>query len=156
MDTVTTILVTIITLLILAAFLSIALGNISASRSSSNSQGSNDGSTRKEKVYPARRSPYRATSIMNKGNKCSAVKNLLNFRFLDLDNVLSSIPVSGCNVGHCNCAYVQHADRRDHKGDRRALHSLLTDLYESPGKANRRVTARGRRKRDLSRLNVQY
>ena len=154
MEIVATTVVTIITLLILAAFLSAALGNISTSRSSS--KGTNDGSTPKEKVYPARRSPYRATSIVNRSNTCSAVKKLLNFRFLDLDKALPSLPVFGCNAGHCNCEYVRHADRRDDTEDRRALHSLETDLYELPGMVNRRVAANDRRKEDPSMLNFQY
>jgi hypothetical protein len=156
MDIVTTILVATLTILILAAFISAVLGNTSASRSSSSSKRSNDGSTKEGKVYPARRSPYRATSIINRGNACPAVKSLLNFRFLDLDKLLPSIPISSCNIGHCNCAYVRHSDRRDDDAGRRVLHSLQTDLYARPDKVNRRVAARGRRKGDLSGVILQY
>ena len=66
---------------------------------------------RSEKVYPMRRSPYRATSIASGGNTCSAVKSQLHDKFLDLDDRIPALPVAGCKMGHCNCMYVHHAVR---------------------------------------------
>jgi hypothetical protein len=74
------------------------------------------------------------------GNACSVVKSLLNVRFLDLDNVVPTIPVSGCNAEFCNCKFARHADRRDMgplyidpKGGRYRMHFL-----ENPALDNNR------------------
>ena len=142
--------VSVVTVLIVAAFIVVAYRLISANRSSTVSKNAKQTSARKQRTRPTKRSPYRATSIVCEGNTCSAVKGLLNVRFLNLDNVMPSIPVSGCNVGFCKCKYVHHADRRDNHGDRRVPHSLQTELYEQKGRENLRVAGRGRRRSDLT------
>ncbi len=113
--------------------------------------------TRLTKSRPAARNPYRATSIVNEGNSCAAVKKLLNTRFLDVDKDIPSLPVAGCNIGHCNCKYVKHEDRREDSEDRRTPLTLRSDLYEQAGNENRRSTRGGRRKRDFDhRSPVRY
>ena len=145
-----------------AGFVYFAAGTIRAGKSGAHPTGiallfgRHDKAARKAKVYPARRSPYRATSIVNEQNPCSAVKELLDVRYLDLSKKIPSLPVAGCDVEHCNCKYVHHEDRRDGDGDRRAMGALTTDLFEQAGNENKRSSRGGRRKTDLSRRQIQY
>mgnify|MGYP001827553757 CR=1 FL=1 len=111
---------------------------------------------RNKNRQPVRRNPYRATSIVNESNSCAAVRSLLNVKFLDVDKKIPSLPVPGCNLGHCNCKYVHHEDRREDDGDRRAPISLGSALYEHSGDEDRRSSRGGRRKRDLDRRVIQY
>jgi hypothetical protein len=142
--------VSIVTALIIAAFIVVAYRLISAKQSSTVSKNAKQTSPHKKRTRPTRRSPYRATSIACEGDTCSAVKSLLNVRFLDLDNVLHTIPVSGCNVEICNCKFARHADRRDYQEDRRSPYSLKTELYDRTGKESLRVAGGGRRRSDLT------
>lgn len=150
------ILLALLVALLIAAFIDVAARNIRTGSPGILSKKFVWPFSQHEKVSPARRSPYRATSIVNSGNSCSAVKRLLNLRFLDLDKRIPAIPVVGCNIGYCNCAYAHHADRRDNDKDRRTLHALSSDLYQGSGKINRRKSKGGRRKNDLDRLNIHY
>jgi hypothetical protein len=102
----------------------------------------------KKRAQPARRSPYRATSIACPDGGCSAVNALQNVRFLDLDRSIPAIPVHGCSATSCNCIRIHHADRRTAQGDRRPPGSLISDLYERAGHVNRRLKRKGRRNGD--------
>jgi hypothetical protein len=102
----------------------------------------------KKRTQPARRSPYRSTSIACPDGGCSAVNALQNVRFLDIDRTIPSIPVQGCNATSCNCIRIYHADRRAAQDDRRPPLSLISDLYERTGHVNRRQKSRGRRNGD--------
>ena len=102
----------------------------------------------KKGARPARRSPYRATSIASQGGGCSAVNALQNVRFLDVGQSIPSIPVHGCDATSCNCVLTYHADRRETQDDRRPPHSLVSELFEQTGHVNRRLASRGRRNGD--------
>jgi hypothetical protein len=147
---------------LLLIFVYYAVGQIRTSRSGTASIGDrfrsarSGATTRKEKVYPARRNPYRATSIVNERNPCPAVKKLLNIRFLDLDKRIPSLPVAGCNMGHCDCKYVHHDERREEGGDRRAPMALTSDLYAQSGHEDRRTERGSRRKSDFTNRQIQY
>jgi len=141
---------------LLAVFLNVALGIVKTDRPRSGSGRLTMPPGEGKKVYPARRSPYRATSIVNRGNSCAAVRNLLHVKFLDVDGRPPAVPVTSCNIGHCNCEYVHHADRRESDADRRSPHALTSDLYDQSGKIDRRVSRGGRRKNDFNRLKIRY
>ena len=102
----------------------------------------------KKRTRPAKRSPYRATSISSQGGGCSAVNALKNVRFLDLGKAKPSIPVLGCDATSCNCKLTYHADRREIQDDRRPPTSLVSELFEGTGNVNRRQARRGRRDSD--------
>ena len=158
MDTV----IVVVTGVLLLCFAYVAVRLVRAGKPGADAKGSGHPSTRgkkaarPEKVYPARRNPYRATSIVNERNPCSAVTRLLNVRFLDLDKRLPSLPVAGCNATKCHCKYAHHDDRRDEDSDRRSFNALTSNLFEHSGKENKRSSRGGRRKTDLSNRLIQY
>jgi hypothetical protein len=101
-----------------------------------------------KKNSPVARNPYRATSIVFGVNACDAVKAVGSRRFLDTERNLPVVPLPGCSVAKCNCKYVHYQDRRISDEDQRLPSALLSQLYESTGKENRRQRKRGRRKSD--------
>ena len=94
------------------------------------------------------RNPYRATSIVFDVNACDAVKAVGSKRFLDTERNLPVVPLPGCSVAKCNCKYAHYEDRRTSDEEQRHPSALLSQLYESTGKPNRRQKKRGRRKGD--------
>lgn len=146
-------LIAVVVLVLLAGFVYVARVNLNTGETTKKST---QAVSRSKKAYPVRRSPYRATSIVNENSACSEVKKFLNVKFLDLDNRVPSLPLANCNLGHCNCEYVYHEDRREGEGDRRAPGTLSTELYERSGNRSRRNSGRGRRKTDFSQLNIGY
>jgi hypothetical protein len=73
-----------------------------------------------------------------------------------VDRRLPSLPVNGCNVGHCNSKYGRHEDRREKEGDRRTSGALTSDLFEQSGHENKRAAKGGRRKTDFSNRQIEY
>jgi hypothetical protein len=101
-----------------------------------------------KKNSPVARNPYRATSIVFGVNACDAVKAVGSRRFLDTERNLPVVPLPGCSVAECNCKYAHYQERRISDEDQRLPSALLSQLYESTGKENRRQRKRGRRKSD--------
>jgi hypothetical protein len=101
-----------------------------------------------KKNSPVARNPNRAASIVFDVNACDALKAVGSRRFLDTERNLPVVPLPGCSVAKCNCKYAHYEDRRDSDEDQRLPSALLSQLYESTGKANRRQRKRGRRKSD--------
>ncbi|MEH6636733.1 MAG: hypothetical protein V7700_14500 [Halioglobus sp.] len=98
---------------------------------------------------PANRSgKYHAVSINSGHGCCSAAKALRSKRFLTMGKV-PSLPVANCTSASCTCGYVRHEDRRSAQGDRRAVYSMQSELYDLDGAQNRRAK-RGRRTLDWS------
>jgi hypothetical protein len=101
-----------------------------------------------KKNSPVARNPYRAASIVFDVNACDALKAVGSRRFLDTERNLPVVPLPGCSVAKCNCKYAHYEDRRTSDEDQRLPSALLSQLYESTGKENRRQRKRGRRKSD--------
>jgi len=102
--------------------------------------------SRTAQCTPGPRNPYDAASINFKACGCSAVKAVGNTRFLTSGKV-PKLPLADCTSATCDCRYVRHQDRRSTQGDRRAIYSLRTDLYNVEADSERR-TKKGRRESD--------
>jgi hypothetical protein len=100
------------------------------------------------KNSPVARNPYRATSIVFDVDACDAVKAVGSRRFLDTERNLPVVPLPECSAAKCNCKYAHYEDRRTSDDEQRHPSALLSQLYESTGKENRRQRKRGRRKSD--------
>ena len=100
------------------------------------------------KNSPVARNPYRATSIVFDVDACDAVKAVGSRRFLDTDRNLPVVPLPECSAAKCTCKYAHYEDRRTSDDEQRHPSALLSQLYESTGKPNRRQRKRGRRKSD--------
>lgn len=87
---------------------------------------------------------YHGVSIEMGANHCPAVEEFSDKRFLS--NEAPMIPLSDCTLASCECRYVHYQDRRDEE-DRRALHSIRTDLHDRTGQVERRGNGE-RRKSD--------
>jgi hypothetical protein len=103
-----------------------------------------------QKMPPARRNPYRATSLVFDDDACDAVKAIGNLRFLDVDGITPNLPLSDCDLTSCNCKYAHHPDRRASDKDRRQPQSSASELYDRAGNIERRQNKHGRRKADRS------
>jgi hypothetical protein len=101
-----------------------------------------------KKNSPVARNPYRAASIVFDVNACDALKAVGSRRFLDAERNLPVVPLPGCSVAKCNCKYAHYEDRRTSDEDQRHPSALLSQLYGTTGKSNRRQKKRGRRKSD--------
>lgn len=86
--------------------------------------------------------PYRAAAIVSPECACDAVKAMGGRRFLLRE--VPRLPVADCTMRKCECSYVRFRDRRSNSADRRALFSVMTNMYTTIGNDERRSRA-GRR-----------
>ena len=91
------------------------------------------------------RGKYHSISINPGEGACSTVRELGKKRFLA--NEAPTLPLAGCDADSCACHYIHHEDRRSGTEDRRAEHSLRTELYGSvEDESDRREKGPDRRK----------
>ncbi|MEZ5573394.1 MAG: hypothetical protein R3E64_15450 [Halioglobus sp.] len=96
---------------------------------------------------PAKKNPFRATSIAAGTNACAAAQALAGKRFLVADDNIPQLPLSDCDMASCSCKYEHHQDRREEGVLRRAPSSLRTELHSHTEHVERR-RKRGRRSTD--------
>jgi hypothetical protein len=84
---------------------------------------------------------YAGVEIRVRDTACEAAVAMSGRRFLT--NEAPALPLAGCTVPHCTCAFVKFSDRRTE--DRRLEHSALsTSIFL----ANNRRERKGRREGD--------
>ena len=86
---------------------------------------------------------FRGRSIQFTENACSAVKELKDKRFLFSE--APELPVKNCNIGSCECTYIEYEDRRS--GDNNRRKTLRVAANESAvdkrnGQPDRRIKNR--------------
>ena len=140
----------IILIVAIAIFLAV-LSLLGSKKSSTNKRRANNLSVKKAgNGLVEASSPYRATSISCGANACSSAREIGGKRFLDVEQSVPILPLSGCDAESCKCTYKHHDDRRSEDEERRHVNSLRADLYTHSGNDDRRQSKRGRRKSDLS------
>jgi len=90
--------------------------------------------------------PFRSTSIKCGPGACEAARALAGQRLL-IDQV-PRLPLADCTAEKCDCRYTHHEDRREPRGERRALAGLSTELYAQSGKEERRAESKKTGRRD--------
>lgn len=86
----------------------------------------------------APRDLWRATSIRCGRPACPAARQLSTVRFLVRGGDMPLLPLSGCNVGTCQCTYQHHRDRRRNDMERRAFGGLQSSSRVQMGQDERR------------------
>ena len=91
------------------------------------------------------RGEFHSISVSPGEAACDAVRELGKRRFLARE--APDLPLAACDASSCACHYIHHEDRRAGNDDRRAEHSLRTELYGSvENESERRVKGPDRRK----------
>ena len=94
-----------------------------------------------------KRASYQSLSLMLPIAHCDAAGSLAEKRFLKRE--APSLPLQGCNQTTCKCGFVNHTDRREDEGDRRALYGLRAEMH-AIHTGNERRKRRGRRASDFA------